>query len=218
MTLFRWLRRLAFGNHPPRSPRPERPRRSRCDWVVPRLEALEDRLAPATTITVVVGGISSGTLDGFLSPTDGTITAADGGAAPGSVSTGALLAVNATTDISVTAQTSIVFNDLGGTLTLQTGAANRVTFSTTAAITFANAANTLATSGASLTFNAGGNASLANLNAAGGAITLAATDLNLAGTVNSGAAVTTLANSVAGTPIDLGTNTAGSIGLTQGEL
>src|SRR5262249_51214971 len=50
------------------------------------------------------------------------------------------------------------------------------------------------------------------------AITLAATDLNLAGTVNSGAAVTTLANSVAGTPIDLGTNTAGSIGLTQGEL
>ena len=47
---------------------------------------------------------------------------------------------------------------------------------------------------------------------------LAATDLQINAGVDSGTAVTTLANSTAGLPIDLGTNTAGKNGLAQGEL
>jgi hypothetical protein len=51
-----------------------------------------------------------------------------------------------------------------------------------------------------------------------GHITLAATDLDLSGTVDSGTANTTLTNSVAGEAIDLGTNTPGTLGLTSSEL
>jgi hypothetical protein len=53
---------------------------------------------------------------------------------------------------------------------------------------------------------------------ANGPITLAATDLTIGDKVNSGTARTTLANSTAGRTFDLGTNTTGSIGLTQSEL
>ncbi|HEV3343894.1 MAG TPA: hypothetical protein VG125_26205, partial [Pirellulales bacterium] len=51
-----------------------------------------------------------------------------------------------------------------------------------------------------------------------GGITLAATDLAINGTVNSGTARTTLTTSVAAESIDLGTNTAGTVGLTATEL
>jgi autotransporter-associated beta strand protein len=95
----------------------------------------------------------------------------------------------------------------------------------------ATPAQSLATSGTGVRDQvAGGSVNVTNLGgsvtvAAGspvqtnnGPITLAGRDLNLAGTVNSGTGRTTLANSTAGLPIDLGTNTAGSIGLTQGEV
>jgi hypothetical protein len=51
-----------------------------------------------------------------------------------------------------------------------------------------------------------------------GNITLAGTGLTINGLVNSGTGITTLANSVAGTMIDLGTKTAGKLSLTQAEL
>src|SRR5262249_19553235 len=51
-----------------------------------------------------------------------------------------------------------------------------------------------------------------------GDITLAATDLQINGAVNSGMARTILTTSTAGLQIDLGTNTAGKLGLTQAEL
>jgi autotransporter-associated beta strand protein len=51
-----------------------------------------------------------------------------------------------------------------------------------------------------------------------GPITLAATDLTIGDKVNSGTARTTLTNSTAGRPFDLGNNTAGQVGLTQTEL
>lgn len=53
---------------------------------------------------------------------------------------------------------------------------------------------------------------------ADGAIFLAATDLDIGGTIDSGNATTTLANSVDGAFIDLGTDTPGTIGLTDAEI
>ena len=85
-------------------------------------EPLERRRLLASSIVVIPGAAGSGSLDGFLSPTDGTITVADGDSVPGTISSGALAAVNATTNISIIAQASITFNDLGGTLALQTAA------------------------------------------------------------------------------------------------
>src|SRR5262249_42678599 len=51
-----------------------------------------------------------------------------------------------------------------------------------------------------------------------GPIALAATDLNIAGTVNSGTAPTQLGNVNSGAMFDLGTNALGKVGLTQTEL
>src|SRR5262249_18812390 len=82
---------------------------------------LEDRTLPASTITVVVGANGSGSLDGFLfDATPGIVAGTDGGNSPGTLSAGALAAVPPGTSISVMAQNGINFNDVGGTLTLQT--------------------------------------------------------------------------------------------------
>jgi autotransporter-associated beta strand protein len=283
-----------------------------------RVLRLEDRTLPASSITVTVGAGGSGSLDTFLfDATPGTIASTDGGNTPGTLSTGALAALAAGTSISVAAQAGISFNDLGGTLSLQTGTGKNVTFNAgSGAFSVANAGNTLATSGADFNVSAGTDLSLFNLNsgfdvsltagglistagasiqsaaltltavrgisvdtlaasvqatntgsgdviitrppvaagrlatagmgvrnqAAGGSVRVSAVlglltvsagapvqtnngevilkgqDLTIAGTVNSGTARTTLANSVQGQPINLGTNTAGQIGLTQGEL
>jgi autotransporter-associated beta strand protein len=51
-----------------------------------------------------------------------------------------------------------------------------------------------------------------------GPIILVGQDLNVAGTVNSGTGRTTLTGAAIGQRIDLGTNTPGQVGLTQGEL
>src|SRR5262245_9819648 len=77
-----------------------------------RLEQLEDRQAPATSITIVPGLSGTGSLDPFLTGSGGAVLSTDGGAAPGTLSTGALSSVASTNNISVTAQTSITFNDL----------------------------------------------------------------------------------------------------------
>src|SRR5262245_41702512 len=44
----------------------------------------------ATSITVIPGAAGAGSLDAFLSASDGTILSGDGGSSPGTVSTGAL--------------------------------------------------------------------------------------------------------------------------------
>jgi hypothetical protein len=188
----------------------------------PELEPLEDRVAPATNITIVVGAAGTGGLDHLLSATQGTITTADDpGDTAATLSTGALTGVNSTTNISIAADATISFNDLGGTLSLQTGSGNSTSFSTaTGAISFSKVANTLATAGGSIAFNAGTSLTVANLNTGGGngPITLAGTDLQVDGTVNSGTAPTTLTTSLAGEQIDLGTSSATHLGLTDTEL
>src|SRR5207237_3101718 len=112
------------------------------------------------------GANGSGSLDGFLfDATPGIITAADGGAGAGTLSTGALAAVVVGTNISVDSQAGITFNDLGGTLTLQTGPGGTVAFdSGTGPLNFTNVSNTLATSGAGISLTAGGSLTACNLN------------------------------------------------------
>src|SRR5437868_5756117 len=84
----------------------------------PRLEELEDRLAPA--ITILDSGV--GTLDGSLGPTDGTITAAES-AGSRTLSRAALQGVGSTVNISITSD-AISFNPLSSPLALQTGLGN----------------------------------------------------------------------------------------------
>src|SRR5262245_47469439 len=76
-----------------------------------RFERLEPRTLLASDITIVDGPAGTGTLDAFLSPTDGTLTTADGGAVAGTLSSGALAGVGAGVNISINATTSITFND-----------------------------------------------------------------------------------------------------------
>ncbi len=246
-----------------------------------KVESLEDRTVPASTITIIDSGV--GSLDGFLSATDGTITTADGGADPGTLSRAALANVGPTVSISIAALDGITFDDLSSTLTLQSAAGQSAGFiAGTGSITFADPNDTLATSNASLNFTAGNGLDLANLNAGsggvilnagtgalelasadgagvsgtadgnvdvgsvasagavtltsangsiqltpsavvqttGGDIVLAARDfvIDPTATLDAGAGITTLANSDAADKIDLGTNTAGFLSITQAEL
>src|SRR5207249_478746 len=107
--------------------------------------------------------------------TDGTITTADGGANPGTLSRSALQGVGSTVNISIAATDAIVFNNLSSTLALQTGLGNSAAFTTsTGAITFADQTDTLSTAGGSINFIAGTNLAVANFNTASGDVSLTA--------------------------------------------
>jgi hypothetical protein len=184
------------------------------------LERLEDRLAPATNITVIAGAAGAGTLDHFLSATNGTITTAnDPGDTAATLSTGALQGVGPGVAIRITADNDITFSNVGA-LTLQTAAGAGAAFTANAgAIAFANPADALATAGGSITFSAGTNLTAANLNSNGGDVALTADTMTLDGSVNAGAGVVTLQPFTAGRPIDLGTNpSSGALGLSQADL
>src|SRR5262249_35751982 len=66
-------------------------------------ERLESRSLLASDIHIVEGPVGTGSLDGFLSASDGTIAVSDGGASSGTVSRGALEGVGAAVDIIITA-------------------------------------------------------------------------------------------------------------------
>src|SRR5262245_1557739 len=156
-----------------------------------RLEQLEDRVVPTSPgWTIVAGPAGTGSLDRFLSPSDETITTADNpGGASATVSTGALQQVGAGVPISITADTSVAFDDIG-TLTLNNTGAD-VSFTTkTGNISFANLANTLSASpGGSLGITAGAGLTVANLNAANIALG-AASDIAVAGSLTAAGTVT----------------------------
>src|SRR5437879_3488500 len=124
-----------------------RSRRKRLDPARPRrgaalvLEPLEDRLAPATNISIIAGAAGAGNLDHFLGAGNGTITAAsDPGDTAATLSVGALQGVGAGANtqvgststavgqaINATATGNIVVNALRGTtvnLTSNTGSVN----------------------------------------------------------------------------------------------
>ena len=138
------------------------------------LEQLEERLTPVGAISIINAVSGTGTLDANLLA-DGAIVFVDPDAGGNTLSSGALAAVAATTNIVVQATTSITFDDIG-TLNLLTGAGNSATFSTnttgSGAITFNNTANTLTTAGGAIVFDAGTALVLANLNANGGSANL----------------------------------------------
>src|SRR5438552_3213902 len=122
--LRKWLSQVvntAGGRRPARLPS----RRQRLPmW----LEQLEARLAPATAITVLPGPSGSGSQDPAFLASNGQLLFAAPNVGGNTLSTGALAAVTATSDIVVQATDHISFSDLGGTLTLQTGPGNSATF------------------------------------------------------------------------------------------
>src|SRR5262249_40087016 len=156
-------------------------------------------LAPATSITILPGASGTGSQDATFLANNGQLLFADPDVGANTLSTGALTAIAATNDIIVQATDHITFNDLGGTLALQTGAGHSATFSTDIgggqAITFSTSTNTLATGGGGIVLDARTTVTAASLNSSGGSITLAGSDLEIDGTVNSGTARTILENS-----------------------
>src|ERR1700722_13173360 len=118
MSLLSWLRRMA---RPSRKNNRNEGKRSHSKWdySTPRLEALEDRIAPATDISVIAGVAGAGTLDSFLSASNGTITTANGVGAQ-TLSVGALQGVGPGVTISITASNTIAFQNFG-LMALQTG-------------------------------------------------------------------------------------------------
>ncbi len=173
MSMMTWLRRLLKGTGTRNARAEARPSRSRWQRCRPWLEMLEGRLAPATNITIIASGV--GTLDHFLSASNGTITTADDpGDTAATLSVGALQGVGPGVTVSIAADATIHFNDIGS-LTLQTGTGFHASFmTTTGAIDFANVGNTVSTGGGSLTFSAGTNLTVANLNTNGGDVSLVA--------------------------------------------
>jgi hypothetical protein len=130
---------------------------------------------PATNITILAGMAGTGSLDHFLSPINGTITTLDDpGDLAATLSTGALEGVGPGTFISITADATIHFDDVGA-LILQTGLGGNAGFTgNTGAISFANVANTVSTGGGSLSFSAGLDLTVADLNTNGGDVSLTA--------------------------------------------
>ncbi|HTK76825.1 MAG TPA: hypothetical protein VL371_16280, partial [Gemmataceae bacterium] len=174
--------------------------------------------AAGQTVTIAAAG--SVTVDAVqgtsvsLSTTNGSINSSGGNA----IQSSGPLMLSATTGIAVnTAAASIqAGNSTSGDISIRQVAspARALTTAGTGVRNQALAGSiAISNSGDAIAVAAGAPVQTAN-----GAITLAALDMNIAGTVDSGTARTTLANSTAGRPIDLGTNAAGSIGLTQAEL
>lgn len=139
-------------------------------------EQLETRVLPAANIHVIAGALGTGSQDANLTA-DGLIAFADPSIGGDTLSTGALMSLAQNQDITIQAG-HIDFAGLGGTITLLTGSGHSVTFSTDTAggntISFANVNDVLATSGATLTFTAGTDLTIANLNSSGADVSLTA--------------------------------------------
>jgi len=173
MALFTWLQRLSRGIATHNKSGGTWFRRSRSSGYRPSLEVLEARLAPATNITILASGV--GSLDHFLSATNGTITTAeDSGDTGATLSKTALQGVGAGVPINIAADNAIIFQDLG-TLNLKTGHGVSATFTTTTgAISFNQTTNTVLTMGGALIFTAGTDLTASNLNTSGGNVFLTA--------------------------------------------
>ncbi len=160
------------------------------------LENLEDRIAPASDITIITSGV--GSLDSVLAAHNGVITITDGangGTQAETISVSALKALPGTDNINIAARNNISFNDLtpvGGTLGLLTSTGHTAVFSAgSGSIQFANLNNNFFTAGGDIDFNAGTNLTLCNLTSDGGAINLTT---GVGGTFTASAAGGTLAS------------------------
>jgi FG-GAP repeat len=183
------------------------------------LERLEDRTLPATNITILSSGV--GTLDHFLSASNGTVTVTDDpGDLAATLSAAALQSVGSGVPISISADNQISLNDLG-TLSLLTGTGIDAAFHTTSGpITFANTSNTVATAGGNIAFSAGTDLMICSLNSNGGSISLKAggnvslpSNSTVEATGNTVSILIGLANAAGGTA-----NVAGTIIATNGSV
>ena len=205
-----WLRKNGSRTQPLRNAAP--PTTLGC-------ESLEDRTTPASSITVVPGLAGSGSLDTALINSGGIITVGDGGAAPGTVSTGALASIPAANNISVTAAGPITFNDLasvGGTLALATAAGRVASFTAASggSIVFNNTANSLTVGGGSLSFSASANLTVAQLTTGGGNLTLNAGTGNVT-QLGAATAGTGTVNVTGGNNVTVDALTGGTVNLTS---
>jgi hypothetical protein len=237
----RWLKQVFRANSTPTRSKRENRRR-------PRLEALEDRIAPASSITIVAAG--QGSLDATFAANKGTILVTDGrsnGTQDETLSAAALTSLPGTNDISITARGSIDFQNRSGTLSLPTEAGHSATFSTDVAgggdITFDSQARTLSTAGGSINFRAGGNLTVSTLSSGGGAVsltagtqatsllatngiltsggdvTLSADTMTLRGSINAGTGIVTLAPFTPSNTIAVGgPDAAGQLGIDDNDL
>ena len=140
---------------------------------------------------------------------------------PGTVSRAALQGVNATTNISITALSGNVVNDLTSTLALQTGAANSAVFDAgTGAFTFTDTSDSFSTAGGELEINAGTTATLGGLSTSGtGDVIIVADNMSLNQAISSGAGTVRLEAVSTAQVIDLGgADAAGRLGLDAAEL
>src|SRR5207249_212081 len=143
-----------------------------------QLERLEDRLAP--TIDIFAGASGSQAQDAAFVKANGVISAS-----AASLSTGALQAIGANNNISITATAGdIVFHaNLGTVNLLQTGGTDAFT-ATAGAITFTTPTDTLATAGAGFNLSAGTNLSTAGLRTGAGDIAIRSVGDLSAGTLS----------------------------------
>jgi hypothetical protein len=155
-------------------------------YLRPRLEALEDRTLPATSITVIQGAFGSGSQDTAFKNNGGQLLFnapnTGSGATLNTLSTGALASIAAGHNIVVDAAGPIEFKALSSPLNLQTGQGDSVTFSTNHTgggnIFFDNTSNTLTTAGGNSIFDAGAALTAANLNSNGGDVSLTASEIS----------------------------------------
>lgn len=213
-----------------------------------RVESLEDRVTPAMNVTItntlgpnpldafladgVLTTAEGGAADGTISRTTleslggsinisvaalGSITFAHGGPLPLTLQTAAGKTAS--------------FSALGGSVSVNAlsdlaTSGGGLSFSGSNGVTIAGGIQ-ITTSGGNYTANADGDANNSGtysqgagslVATGGGTATVTATDVVLDGKINSVTGTTTIQNSFPGRAIDLGTNTAGTIGLTAAEV
>ena len=172
-------------------------------------------------MNIIDGAAGVGTLDTFLSATDGTLNATDNVGVANTHSCGALQSVGAGVQISITAQNAITFDAaLASPIALQTGAANSAQFiALNGNISFGQVTDSLTTAGGTITFVAtNGSISLGTLDSNNGSIDIFSDVVDVAGTINAGTGIVSIHETTNGLNIDVGTESPGSLSLTQAEL
>jgi len=182
------------------------------------IEILETRIAPAVSISIFTGAAGSGDLDGALA--DGVVTEVEVSlAVQGTLSSGALEAIAAGTDISVTSPFSITFN-LSSPLALQTAPGAKVTLSAPhGQFLFLDSSDSLSTAGGQLELGGANVVLFGSVSSSGGAITVTGDAIGISNGINAGTGTVTLRPLTPGQQIDLGHDDSGpTLGLTPTEL
>ena len=171
----------------------------------------------AKNFSFITGGSIAIGANNFTTTGNVTLSADADTTGTGSITTGAgIIAANTLT---ASAAQGITLNTNVTTLSATNTTSGNVTITETNAVSVSGSN----TGGGSFNVTAGGAGNVLTVNAGniasnGGNITLTADDMTITGTVNGGAGIVTLKQNTAARNIDLGTNTVGTLGLTDAEL